>query len=231
MVPRAGPGLRVTCRSCIRDHSGEGEPTSRARQVRWSTQAPKGDSCWKQRVNSLGQLVGRTLSQVSTTYNLCSKILHQRSKSDAGSLCSVASASGPGASLRITGKSVDFYLERPRSHSPFCTQLQELPGPLTWATCPQSQTGDLQGHLAAVGCQAGEPVTFPQDTEADSQATGNWSGLYQAWPWKRPLPGVLGGGGRSQTPSIFLAVMGTLPSCPKRGSPRTSPVISGFVST
>ena len=48
---------------------------------------------------------------------------------------------------------------------------------------------------------------------------------------KATLPGVLGGGGQSQTPSIFLAVMGTLPSCPKRGSPRAGPVISGFVST
>ena len=199
--------------------------------MRWGHQAPKGDRCWKQGVNGLGQLVGRTLSQVSTTYNLCSKILHQRSKSDVGSLCSVASASGPGASLRITGKS-GLSPGKTQKSFPFCIQFQELPGPSDLS--PPVPSLRLETRRAALQpwaarLRAGHiPAGHRGRQPSHRKLVGTVPSLALE---KATLPGVLGGGGQSQTPSIFLAVMGTLPSCPKRGSPRARPVISGFVST
>lgn len=199
--------------------------------MRWGYQAPKGDCCWKQGVSTLRRLIGRKLSQVSTTHNLCSKILHQRSKSDAGSLCSGASASGPGVSLRIRGKSG---LSPGKTQKPFsfCTQFQELPGPSDLSPpVPSLRLETRRATLQpwAARLRAGHvPAGHRGRQPSHGKLVRTVPGLALE---KETLPGVLGGGGRSQTPSIFLVVMGTLPSCPKRGSPRASPVISGFVST
>ena len=134
-------------------------------------------------------------------------------------------------SLRIRGKS-GLSPGKTQKPFPFCTQFQELPGPsdlsppvpsLRLETCratPQPWAARLRaGHIPA-GHRGRQP--------SHGKLVRTVPGLALE---KETLPGVLGGGGRSQTPSIFLVVMGTLPSCPKRGSPRTSPVISGFVST
>lgn len=199
--------------------------------MRWGYQAPKGDCCWKQGVSALRQLVGRKLSQVSTTHNLSSKILHQRSESDAGSLCSGSSASVPGASLRIRGKS-GLSPGKTQKPFPFCTQFQELPGASDLS--PPVPNLRLETHRAtpwpwAARLRAGHvPAGHRGRQPSHGKLVRTVPGLALE---KETLPGVLGGGGRSQTPSIFLVVMGTLPSCPKRGSPRASPVISGFVST
>lgn len=190
--------------------------------MRWGHQAPKADSCWKQRVNSLGQLVGRTLSQVSTTYNLCSKILHQRSKSDAGSLCSVASASGPGASLRITGKSG---LLPGKTQKPFlfCTQLQEIPGPSDLSPPVPSlrlETRRATSQPWAARLRASHiPAGHRGRQPSHRKLVGTVPGLALE---KATLPGVLGGGGRSHT--IHLPCCnGDTAFLPQAGLPKNQP--------